>query len=320
MLQQTQVATVIPYYERFRRALSRCARAGVGADRIGDGVLGRTRVLLARAQFAPLRATDRSEYTAESFRADVERLAQLPGIGRSTAAAIAALAFGERAAILDGNVRRVLARHCGIEGYPGSPKIEREFWQCAESLLPGQRDRGLHAGPDGFGCNGLHAQPSELRRMSRSTTRVSRAASRRSTSCRPRALSRERPVRAQTVLADAGCERRRAAGTAPAFGNLGRPVEPAGVRSSKPVMMSLVAAVGARFGLRIDDYRSAWRNTARVHALHVPDAAAARAGDRHRGRREPIPAARFSARPRNCAAAGADSPVVAARDEPPLLV
>ncbi|MGZ8994103.1 MAG: A/G-specific adenine glycosylase, partial [Burkholderiaceae bacterium] len=70
------------------------------------------------------------------FPRRAEQLAQLPGIGRSTAAAIAALAFGERAAILDGNVRRVLARHFAVEGYPGSPKVERVLWTRAEGLLP----------------------------------------------------------------------------------------------------------------------------------------------------------------------------------------
>jgi A/G-specific adenine glycosylase len=70
------------------------------------------------------------------FPRDVETLATLPGIGRTTASAIAAFAFGARAAILDGNVKRVLARHRGIEGYPGVPKVETELWLVAESLLP----------------------------------------------------------------------------------------------------------------------------------------------------------------------------------------
>ena len=60
----------------------------------------------------------------------------MPGIGRTTASAIAAFAFGACAAILDGNVKRVLARHRGIEGYPGAPKVEKELWRTAVSLLP----------------------------------------------------------------------------------------------------------------------------------------------------------------------------------------
>jgi len=62
----------------------------------------------------------------------------LPGVGRSTAAAIAALAFGRREAILDGNVKRVLARHAGVDGWPGDKKIEARLWQLAESRLPRQ--------------------------------------------------------------------------------------------------------------------------------------------------------------------------------------
>ena len=76
------------------------------------------------------------------FPREVQQLAQLPGVGRSTAAAIAALAFGKRAAILDGNVRRVLARHCSIEGYPDQPADRASVWQQAESLFR-PRDRGV---------------------------------------------------------------------------------------------------------------------------------------------------------------------------------
>jgi A/G-specific adenine glycosylase len=135
MLQQTQVATVIPYYERFVRqfadvrALASAPIESVMACWAGLGYYSRAHNLHRCAQ--QIAASHGGE-----FPRSVEGLAQLPGVGRSTAAAIAALAFGERAAILDGNVKRVLARHFGIEGYPGSPKVEREFWQCAERLLP----------------------------------------------------------------------------------------------------------------------------------------------------------------------------------------
>jgi A/G-specific adenine glycosylase len=70
------------------------------------------------------------------FPADPEALAELPGIGRSTAAAVAAFAFGQRAAILDGNVKRVLCRQFGVEGFPGQASIHRQLWDLAESLLP----------------------------------------------------------------------------------------------------------------------------------------------------------------------------------------
>jgi A/G-specific adenine glycosylase len=70
------------------------------------------------------------------FPASAEALAELPGIGRSTAAAIAAFAFGTRATILDGNVKRVLARAFGVEGFPGEKRVENQLWTLAESLLP----------------------------------------------------------------------------------------------------------------------------------------------------------------------------------------
>lgn len=66
----------------------------------------------------------------------VDELAELPGIGRSTAAAIASFAFGARATILDGNVKRVLARVFGIDGFPGEKRVENTMWTLAESLLP----------------------------------------------------------------------------------------------------------------------------------------------------------------------------------------
>ena len=135
MLQQTQVATVIPYYGRFVerfpdvRALAAAPLEAVMSGWAGMGYYSRARNLHRCAQQVV------AQHGAE-FPRSVELLAQLPGIGRSTAAAIAALAFGERAAILDGNVKRVLARHFGIEGYPGNPSVERVLWQHAEDLLP----------------------------------------------------------------------------------------------------------------------------------------------------------------------------------------
>ncbi|HVE90343.1 MAG TPA: A/G-specific adenine glycosylase [Burkholderiaceae bacterium] len=135
MLQQTQVATVIPYYQRFIvrfpdvRALASAPVESVMASWAGLGYYSRARNLHRCAQ----RIVE--TYYGE-FPRSVEQLVQLPGIGRSTAAAIAALAFGQRAAILDGNVRRVLARQFGIEGYLGNSLIERVFWRRAESLLP----------------------------------------------------------------------------------------------------------------------------------------------------------------------------------------
>ena len=120
MLQQTQVAAVIPYYTRFLQrfpdvaALASSPASDVMAAWAGLGLL------LAGAQPASLCADGRRAVRSAGSRRTADELAELPGIGRSTAAAIAAFAFGERAAILDGNVKRVFARHFGVEGYPGA--------------------------------------------------------------------------------------------------------------------------------------------------------------------------------------------------------
>jgi len=135
MLQQTQVATVIPYFERFvarfpdLHSLAAAHEDAVLALWSGLGYYSRARNLHAAARVIV------SAHGGE-FPADPGQIAQLPGIGRSTAAAIAALAFGQRAAILDGNVKRVLARHGGIAGWAGDKKIETALWRLAESHLP----------------------------------------------------------------------------------------------------------------------------------------------------------------------------------------
>jgi A/G-specific adenine glycosylase len=135
MLQQTQVAAVIPYYERFlRRFPTMKSLAGAEEGEVlrlwsGLGYYARGRNLLRAA-----REIERRGKFPESSR----EICELPGIGRSTAAAIAAFAFGERAAILDGNVKRVLARCYGIEGWPGERAVETKLWTLAGRLLPGR--------------------------------------------------------------------------------------------------------------------------------------------------------------------------------------
>ena len=135
MLQQTQVAAVIAYYEKFLRsfptveALAAAPTEQVMAHWSGLGYYTRARNLHACAKRVV------AEYGGH-FPRDPVALAELPGIGRSTAAAIAAFAYGVRAAILDGNVKRVLCRVYGIEGFPGSRAIEVALWQRAEALLP----------------------------------------------------------------------------------------------------------------------------------------------------------------------------------------
>ncbi|MCU0868111.1 MAG: A/G-specific adenine glycosylase, partial [Burkholderiales bacterium] len=135
MLQQTQVAAVVPYFEAFIarfpdvQALAAAEPDAVLAHWAGLGYYARAR-LLHRA------AREVVAHHGGVVPTDAATLATLPGIGRSTAAAIAAFAAGERGAILDGNVKRVLARHAGIDGWPGRPAVERALWARAEACLP----------------------------------------------------------------------------------------------------------------------------------------------------------------------------------------
>lgn len=135
MLQQTQVAAVIPYYQRFLTrfpdvaSLAAAPSEDVMAHWSGLGYYTRARNLHRCAQRVAAEFGGR-------FPDDPALLAELPGIGRSTAAAIAAFAYGKRAAILDGNVKRVFARVFGIDGYPGEKAIENQLWLRAVALLP----------------------------------------------------------------------------------------------------------------------------------------------------------------------------------------
>ena len=146
MLQQTQVAAVIPFYGRFLHALpdlESLARADL------DQVLGLWSGLGYYSRARNLHACARTIVAdlAGRFPDDASQLARLPGIGRSTAAAIAAFAFGRREAILDGNVKRVFCRHFGIEGFPGAPAVERRLWTIAQAVLP---DDGLESYTQGL--------------------------------------------------------------------------------------------------------------------------------------------------------------------------
>ena len=145
MLQQTQVGTVTAYYARFLarfptlEALARAPLESVLELWAGLGYYARARNLHRCAQIIV------ADYAGQ-FPQDARRIAKLPGIGRSTAAAISAFAFGARIAILDGNVKRVLARCFGIDGAPGSA-TEKMLWSLAEDLLP---DAGIVAYTQGL--------------------------------------------------------------------------------------------------------------------------------------------------------------------------
>jgi A/G-specific adenine glycosylase len=135
MLQQTQVATVVPYYRRFLarfpdvKALANASLDDVLTLWSGLGYYTRARNLHVAARAVVSLHRGR-------FPRSREAIESLPGLGRSTAAAVAVFAFGEREAILDGNVKRVLARHFAVAGYPGEPRVGKRLWALAEAQLP----------------------------------------------------------------------------------------------------------------------------------------------------------------------------------------
>jgi len=138
MLQQTQVKTVIPYFERFMAAFPAVQNLGeAGQDQVlhlwtGLGYYARARNLHRAAQQVC------SEFGG-TFPETVEGLMELPGIGRSTAGAIVSIALQRRAVILDGNVKRVLARHRAVEGWPGRTAVHKRLWQIADDHTPSER-------------------------------------------------------------------------------------------------------------------------------------------------------------------------------------
>lgn len=138
MLQQTQVQTAIPYYARFLDALPTLPDlAAAELDRVlalwsGLGYYARARNLHQAARVCV-------ERHGGELPRDIDALQALPGIGRSTAGAILAQAHGLRFPILDGNVKRSLARYHGIRGWPGSGPVEKRLWALSESHLPQSR-------------------------------------------------------------------------------------------------------------------------------------------------------------------------------------
>ena len=138
MLQQTQVQTVIPYFERFVQSFPDVVRlANAAQDQVlqhwsGLGYYARARNLHRAAQVI------RDEYGGV-FPDTREAVTELPGVGRSTAGAILSLAFDQHHAILDGNVKRVLARHQAVDGWPGTTAVAKRLWDIAESNTPAER-------------------------------------------------------------------------------------------------------------------------------------------------------------------------------------
>ncbi len=141
MLQQTQVATVIPYFERFTKSFPDIAAlAAATEDEVlhlwsGLGYYARARNLHKAAKIVKLVGAGHRGI----FPTDFDDVLALPGIGRSTAGAILSLSSGARFAILDGNVKRVLARHRAVDGWPGKTSIAEILWEHAETFTPQRR-------------------------------------------------------------------------------------------------------------------------------------------------------------------------------------
>ncbi|MBN1511198.1 MAG: A/G-specific adenine glycosylase [Phycisphaerae bacterium] len=135
MLQQTRVEAVLPYYRRFLRALPTVRRlAGAREDTVlklweGLGYYSRARNLRAAAKIIIAEHKGR-------FPRSYEAILRLPGIGRYTAGAIASIAFGQQTAVVDGNVKRVLARLCAIEDSVDEAAVVERMWGLAEALVP----------------------------------------------------------------------------------------------------------------------------------------------------------------------------------------
>ncbi len=140
MLQQTQVTTVVPFYERFMKSFPSVANlAAAPVDDVlhhwsGLGYYARARNLHRAAKLV-------MDSHAGRFPETIEDLLALPGIGRSTAGAVLALSGGQRHPILDGNVKRVLCRYFALDGWPGKARVTTRLWEIADTLTPASRIR-----------------------------------------------------------------------------------------------------------------------------------------------------------------------------------
>ena len=307
MLQQTQVTTVLPYYERFVAAFPDVAAlAAAPLERVLEHWSGLGYYRRAHHLHAAARAVVAGH--GGGFPHDAATIATLPGVGRSTAAAIAVFAHGERAAILDGNVKRVLARHAGVEGFPGAASVEARLWALAEARLPTQDVEPYTQGLMDLGatlCTRTKPRcgecPVAADCVARRDGRVDELPSPRPAKALPRKAVRVLLLeRAGEVL----LERRAPTGI------WARAVEPARTRARRRrrrrVPRALRAGGGA--GRRRRPRRGAAADRPRLHPLpaDAPSAARARAAGRRRRARGRRPVAR-SRRRRRRRVAGADS-------------
>ena len=154
MLQQTQVATVIPYFIAFAEkfpTIESLAHAPI------DQVLHRWSGLGYYARARNLHKAAQIVMDQGRFPDTLEELTALPGIGLSTAGAILSIAFKKSQPILDGNVKRVLTRFKGISGWPGNSRVNKELWAISAHFNPNRPCRRLHPGHDGFRRHNLYS-------------------------------------------------------------------------------------------------------------------------------------------------------------------
>ena len=198
MLQQTQVATVIPYYRRFVarfpdvKSLAMATLDDVLTLWSGLGYYTRARNLHAAARAVVERHGGR-------FPGTRDELESLPGLGRSTAAAIAVFAFGAREAILDGNVKRVLARHFAVRGFPGDERVEKRLWALAESELPAKNFEAYTQGLMDLGAEVCTRRRPACDRCPVSASCKARAQGKQEAYPQPRPR-KERPVKKTSML------------------------------------------------------------------------------------------------------------------------
>ncbi|HTC15939.1 MAG TPA: A/G-specific adenine glycosylase [Steroidobacteraceae bacterium] len=204
MLQQTQVASVIPYYQRFMRRFPGVrSLAAAALDEVlhlwsGLGYYARARNLHRAAQRV---CSDHGGELPANFTA----LAALPGIGRSTAGAILALSRGERFAILDGNARRVLTRCFAVEGARGASATETRLWQLAEACTPTRQVAAYTQAVMDLGATlCTHRQP-QCTQCPLASVCVARRAGRQHELPAPRAARRRTQRRVFMVVALADC-------------------------------------------------------------------------------------------------------------------
>ncbi|WP_330961965.1 A/G-specific adenine glycosylase [Photobacterium sp. 53610] len=145
MLQQTQVATVIPYFERWMNSfptvelLAAASEDDVMNHWQGLGYYSRARNLRKAAQYIVHECDGQ-------FPDQIDQLLKIPGVGRYTAGAIASFAYNTYGPIVDGNVKRLFCRFFGIEGVPGTTQVDKQLWQYAEQFTPQQHNRAFAQG------------------------------------------------------------------------------------------------------------------------------------------------------------------------------